>query len=419
MTGFFQGILPELYMGLQSLLVHKLRSLLTMLGMIFGVGAVVAMLSITAGAQKEMMSYIDLLGVNNIIVEAKEAVDRNELQARRLVSPGLTFRDYRAIKENVQGIEAMTPRKRFKPLKILPKTSAEPPLLIGVEPSYLIINSLRVVEGRFFNDKDNETSAPICVLGEAAKVNLLGYEPAVGKFVKINETWLQVVGVLGGQATADTDSDSGESVNRNNLVISPLNTVMRRFEDNNSYLKDEIDGVYMRVAPGTDSIETANIVRAILDSTHKDAGDYNTIVPAGLLEQRRRTSLIFSVVMLCIAGISLLVGGIGIMNIMLATVLERTKEIGIRRAIGARQADIIRQFLMEALLISMLGGLIGIAFGYTLSQVIASAAGWSTVVTTSSIAVAFGVSVGIGLLFGIYPAMQAAKLDPIEAIRYE
>jgi putative ABC transport system permease protein len=419
MGGFFQGLLPELYMGLSSLLVHKLRSLLTMLGMIFGVGAVVAMLSITAGAQKEMMSYIDLLGVNNIIVEAKEAVDRNELQARRLISPGLTFRDYRAIKENVQGIEAMTPRKRFKPLKVIPKTSAEPPMLIGVEPSYQVINSLRVAEGRFFNDKDNETSAPVCVLGEAAKVNLLGYEPAVGKFVKVNDTWLQVVGVLGEQASADSDSDGAEVMNRNNMIISPLNTVMRRFEDNNSYLKDEIDGIYMRVAPGTDSIETASIVRAILDSTHKDAGDYNTIVPAGLLEQRRRTSLIFSVVMLCIAGISLLVGGIGIMNIMLATVLERTKEIGIRRAIGARQVDIIRQFLMEALLISMLGGLIGIAFGFTLSKVIASAAGWSTVVTTSSIAVAFGVSVGIGLCFGIYPAMQAAKLDPIEAIRYE
>ncbi len=419
MKGLFQGLLPELIMGLNSLMVHKLRSLLTMLGMIFGVGAVVAMLSITAGAQKEMMSYIDLLGVNNIIVEAKESVDRNELQARRLISPGLTFRDYRAIKENVQGIEASTPRKRFKPLKILPKTTAEAPLLIGVEPSYLVINSLKVIEGRFFNDKDNDTSAPVCVLGEAAKVNLLGYEPAVGKYVKVNDTWLQVIGVLSQQATADAEMDGAEASNRNNLIISPLNTVMRRFEDNNSYLKDEIDGIYMRVAPGTDSIETAAIVRAILDSTHKDAGDYNTIVPAGLLEQRRRTSFIFSVVMLCIAGISLLVGGIGIMNIMLATVLERTKEIGIRRAIGARQVDIIRQFLMEALLISMLGGMIGIAFGFTLSKVIATAAGWSTVVTTSSIVVAFGVSVGIGLVFGIYPAMQAAKLDPIEAIRYE
>jgi putative ABC transport system permease protein len=419
MKGLFQGLIPELIMGLSSLLVHKLRSLLTMLGMIFGVGAVVAMLSITAGAQKEMMSYIDLLGVNNIIVEAKESVDRNELQARRLISPGLTFRDYRAIKENVQGLEASTPRKRFKPLKILPKTTAEAPLLIGVEPSYLVINSLKVIEGRFFNAKDNDTSAPVCVLGEAAKVNLLGYEPAVGKYVKVNDTWLQVIGVLSQQASADAEMDGAEASNRNNLIISPLNTVMRRFEDNNSYLKDEIDGIYMRVAPGTDSIETAAIVRAILDSTHKDAGDYNTIVPAGLLEQRRRTSFIFSVVMLCIAGISLLVGGIGIMNIMLATVLERTKEIGIRRAIGARQVDIIRQFLMEALLISMLGGLIGIAFGFTLSKVIAGAAGWSTVVTTSSIVVAFGVSVGIGLVFGIYPAMQAAKLDPIEAIRYE
>ena len=419
MKGLFQGILPELYMGLSSLLVHKLRSLLTMLGMIFGVGAVVAMLSITAGAQKEMMSYIDLLGVNNIIVEAKEAVDRNELQARRLVSPGLTFRDYRAIKENVQGLEASTPRKRFKPLKVLPKSAGEVPLLIGVEASYLVINSLKVTEGRFFTDKDNDTSAPVCVLGEGAKVNLLGYDPAVGKFIKVNDTWLQVIGVLSQQATSDSDGDGAEVSNRNNLIISPLNTVMRRFEDNNSYLKDEIDGIYMRVQPNADSIEISGIVRAILDSTHKDAGDYNTIVPAGLLEQRRRTSFIFSIVMLCIAGISLLVGGIGIMNIMLATVLERTKEIGIRRAIGARQVDIIRQFLMEALLISTLGGLIGIAFGFTLSKVIATAAGWSTVVTTSSIVVAFGVSVGIGLVFGIYPAMQAAKLDPIEAIRYE
>jgi len=406
-------------MGLSSLLVHKLRSLLTMLGMIFGVGAVVAMLAITAGAQKEMMSYIDLLGVNNIIIEAKEAADRNELQARRVISPGLTFRDFRAISENVQGLEALTPRKRFKPLKVLPKPSQEPPLLIGVQPNYLGINSLRMVEGRFFNEEDNSRSAPVCVLGESAKVNLLGYEPASGKYVKINDTWLQVIGVLAQQATADTDVEGLEVADRNNLVIAPLNTVMRRFEDNNSYLKDEIDGIYIKVAPNTNSVDTAGVVNAILSTTHKDAGDFNVVVPAGLLEQKRRTQFTFKVVMICIAGISLLVGGIGIMNIMLATVLERTREIGIRRAIGARQADIIRQFLTEAVLISIVGGLIGIAFGFSLSRIIAAAAGWSTVVTASSIGVAFGVSVGIGLLFGIYPAVQAAKLDPIEAIRYE
>lgn len=405
-------------MGLQSLFVHKLRSLLTMLGMIFGVGAVVSMLAITAGAQKEMMSYIDLLGVNNIIIEAKEAVDRNELQARRAVSPGLSFRDFRAISENINGIAAATPRKRFKPLKVLPKPTAEMPLLIGVTPEYFDINSLRAVDGRFFSSDDDTHSNPVCVLGESAKVNLFGYESAVGKHVKVNDVWLQVVGVLAQQATADSDTDL-EVVDRNNLVIAPLNTVMRRFEDNNSFLKDEIDGIYLKVGTGVDSIETSGIVKAILGTTHKDAGDYNVVVPAGLLEQRKRTQFTFQVVMICIAGISLLVGGIGIMNIMLATVLERTREIGIRRAIGARQKDIIRQFLTEAVLISMMGGLIGIAFGFSLSLAIAKATGWSTVVTFTSIAVAFGVSVGIGLVFGIYPAVQAARLDPIEAIRYE
>ncbi|MEP7367325.1 MAG: ABC transporter permease [Acidobacteriota bacterium] len=415
----FSGIGPELYMGLSSLLVHKLRSLLTMLGMIFGVGAVVAMLSITAGAQKDILSSIDLLGVNNILLEAKEAVDRNELQARRLISPGLTFRDFRAIAENVGGIQAITPRKRFKPQKVLPKTANEAPQLIGVEPSYLEIQSLKIVEGRFFTEEENRDSIPVCVLGESAKVNLLGYDSAVGKYVKVNDTWLQVIGVLAPQASADTEVEGLEVINRNNLIISPLNTVMRRFEDNNSYLKDEIDGIYIKVKEGTDSIETAGVVTAILTATHKDAGDFTVVVPAGLLEQRRRTLGIFNIVMICIAGISLLVGGIGIMNIMLATVLERTREIGIRRAIGAKQADIIRQFLTEAVLISIVGGLIGIAFGFSLSWIIATAAGWSTVVTTTSIAVAFTVSVGIGLLFGIYPAMQAAKLDPIEAIRYE
>jgi putative ABC transport system permease protein len=413
------GYLPELYMGLSSLLVHKLRSLLTMLGMIFGVGAVVAMLSITAGAQKEMISYIDLLGVNNIIVEAKEAVDANELQVRRAVSQGLTFRDYRAISENIQGLDALTPRKRFKPQKVLPKTSQELPLLIGVLPNFAQINSLKLVAGRFFNDEENEHSAPICVLGETAKVNLLGYDDAIGKYVKVNDLWLQVIGVLSQQATADSDVEGMESANRNNMIISPLNTVMRRFEDNTSYLKDEIDGIYMKVAAGTDSIETSNVVSAILAATHKDAGDFTVIVPAGLLKQRQQTQMIFSTVMICIAGISLLVGGIGIMNIMLATVLERTREIGVRRAIGARQSDIVRQFLTEAVLISIVGGLIGLIFGFSLSRVIASLAGWSTEVTSGSIVVAFGVSVSIGLLFGIYPAVQAAKLDPIEAIRYE
>jgi putative ABC transport system permease protein len=416
----FGHVLPELKMGLASLFAHKLRSLLTMLGMIFGVGAVVAMLSITAGAQKQMMSFIDQLGVNNIIVDAHEAVDRNELQAVRAVSPGMSLRDYRAIQENVQGLAAITPRKKFKLQKVLPKTANEAPTLVGVYPSFQEINSLKLNDGgRFFTEDEDRDSAPVCVLGEAAKVSLFGYTDALGKYVKANDTWLQVIGVLKSQSSNDTDTSAIESLDRNNMIIAPFNTVMRRFEDQTSYLKDEIDGIYMKVQPNIDSIETSNVVSALLAATHKDAGDYTVTVPAGLLEQRKQTQFIFNIVMICIAGISLLVGGIGIMNIMLATVLERTREIGIRRAIGARQADIVRQFLTEAIMISIAGGLIGIAFGFALSQIIASAAGWSTVVTTSSIAIAFGVSVFIGLLFGIYPAVQAAKLDPIEAIRYE
>jgi putative ABC transport system permease protein len=181
------GYLPELYMGLSSLLVHKLRSLLTMLGMIFGVGAVVAMLSITAGVEKEMLAMIDQLGVNNIIIESREATDPNELQQVRAISPGMTFRDYRAIAENTPGIEAITPRKRFKPQKVLPKTSQELPQLIGVLPNYKEINNLKVVAGRFFDEGENLRSEAVCVLGEAAKVNLLGFDDAIGKYVKINE----------------------------------------------------------------------------------------------------------------------------------------------------------------------------------------------------------------------------------------
>jgi len=303
---------------------------------------------------------------------------------------------------------------------VLPKSDQDLPTLIGVLPNYTDIYTISMLEGRFFTEDENVRSAPVCVLGEKAKIGMLGYDAAVGKYVKINDVWLQVIGVMAPQATADSGVEGGvQTDDRNNIVVAPLNSVMRRFEDNNSYLKDEIDGIFLRVDSNADPIETGDVVRAILTASHKEAGDFSVLIPAGLLAQRQQQQFIFEVVMICIAGISLLVGGIGIMNIMLATVLERTREIGIRRAIGARQRDIVRQFLIEAVLISIVGGLIGIAAGFGSSRIIALIAEWPTVVTFTSIAVAFGVSVFIGLLFGIYPAMQAAKLDPIEAIRYE
>jgi putative ABC transport system permease protein len=411
--------LPDLAFGLENLASHKLRSLLTMLGMIFGVAAVVAMLSIGAGAQQKVMAFIEQLGVRNLIVEAKEARNDQELQKVRKISPGLTLRDYQIIRQNVSDIKEATPRKRFTPTKILPKPQQDAPVVYGVEPSYLEIGHLRVTEGRFFDASDNAAAAPVCVLGAAAKDSLFGASQAVGEYIKLNEMWCHVIGIAGPQLAPESDVSGVRTEDMNNLVYAPLNSVLYRLEDSQSWLKDEIDGMYLHLASTDTSVSNAEVVRGILNSSHHDAGDFSVIVPAELLAQQKRTEQLFNTVMVAIASISLLVGGIGIMNIMLAAILERTREIGVRRAIGARRWDIIRQFVIEATLISFAGGLLGVVVGFAMSQLIAWLAGWSTVVTISSILLAFVVSISVGLIFGIYPAVKAARLDPVEAIRYE
>jgi len=411
--------LPDLAFGLENLASHKLRSLLTMLGMIFGVAAVVAMLSIGAGAQQKVMAFIEQLGVRNLIVEAKEARNEQELQKVRKNSPGLTLSDYQIIRQNVADIQDATPRKRFTPTKILPKPQQDTPVVYGVEPNYLQIGHLRVTEGRFFDASDNAAAAPVCVLGAAAKDGLFGASQAVGEYVKLNEMWCHVIGIAGPQLAPESDVSGVRAEDMNNLVYAPLNSVLYRLEDSQSWLKDEIDGMYLHLASTDTSVTNAEVVRGILNSSHHDAGDFSVIVPAELLAQQKRTEQLFNTVMVAIASISLLVGGIGIMNIMLAAILERTREIGVRRAIGARRWDIIRQFVIEATLISFAGGLLGVVVGFAMSQLIAWLAGWSTVVTISSILLAFVVSISVGLIFGIYPAVKAARLDPVEAIRYE
>ena len=411
--------LPDLAFGLENLASHKLRSLLTMLGMIFGVAAVVAMLSIGAGAQQKVMAFIEQLGVRNLIVEAKEARNEQELQKVRKNSPGLTLKEYQIIRQNVSDIQEATPRKRFTPTKILPKPQQDTPVVYGVEPSYLQIGHLRVTEGRFFDASDNAASAPVCVLGAAAKDSLFGASQAVGEYIKLNEMWCHVIGIAGPQLAPESDVSGVRTEDMNNLVYAPLNSVLYRLEDSQSWLKDEIDGMYLHLASVDTSVTDAEVVRGILNSSHHDAGDFSVIVPAELLAQQKRTEQLFNTVMVAIASISLLVGGIGIMNIMLAAILERTREIGVRRAIGARRSDIVRQFVIEATLISFAGGLLGVVFGFAMSRLIAWLAGWSTVVTMSSILLAFLVSISVGLIFGIYPAVKAARLDPVEAIRYE
>jgi putative ABC transport system permease protein len=410
---------PDLLQGVENLRMRKLRSLLTMLGMIFGVAAVVSMLSIGAGAQKQVMAYIEQLGVHNLIVEAKEAADEQTLQKIRRVSPGLTFQDLRVIRTNVSGIVESTARKRVAPSKMIPKPGEDVPVVYGVSPAYQQIASLRVVAGRFFEANADDRAAPVCVLGQGAKANLFGPQDAVGQYVKVGDQWFHVVGVTGAQLTSQTNLPGLPAQDMNNLIYVPLNAAVYRLADVNSRQKDEIDGIYLKLGDGADSIAVADLVRGILSASHHNAGDFSVIVPAELLAEQRRTQRIFDMVMVAIASISLLVGGIGIMNIMLASILERTREIGVRRAVGARQADIIRQFLVEALLISWVGGLIGVAFGFGISRLIAWLAGWSTIVTANSILLAFLVSASVGLVFGVYPATKAARLDPVEALRYE
>jgi putative ABC transport system permease protein len=411
--------LPDLAMGLANLRDHKLRSLLTMLGMIFGVAAVVAMLSIGAGAQQKVMAFIEQLGIRNLIVYAKESPNWQVFQKVRRLSPGLTLTDYDVIRKNLPDIEQGTPRKRFEPSKVLPKPQQEPPILYGVQPAYLTISGLLVTDGRFFDDSEEASAAPVCVLGAAAKDSLFGTTTAVGDYVKLNEQWYHVVGVVGPQLAAQGDTGGVQNEDLNNIIYAPLNSVRLRMEDSESGRKDEVDALYLRLTSANSSAINAEIVRSVLNSSHHGAGDFSVIVPAELLAEQKRTEQLFNTVMVAIASISLLVGGIGIMNIMLAAILERTREIGVRRAVGATQRDIVRQFVVEAVLISFAGGLVGIVLGFAMSELIAWFAGWSTVVTAGSILLALIVSISVGLVFGIYPAMKAARLDPVEAIRYE
>ncbi len=411
--------LPDLRLGLENLLLHKLRSLLTMLGMIFGVAAVISMLSIGAGAQQQVMAFIEQLGVRNLIVEAKEASDWDELQKVRKTSPGLTFQDARVIRAGVSGLVASTPRKRFVPSKLVPKPQRDMPTVYGVEPGYQQIAGLRVVAGRFFDAGENERAAAVCVLGQGAREALFGLREVVGEWVKVNEQWFRVIGVAGPQLSAPAAVEGLAAQDVNNLIYVPLLAAIFRLEDGRSDLKDEIDGIYLQLQSAAETLATSGVVRGILNVSHRDASDFGVVVPAELLAEQQRTQRVFDMVMVAIASISLLVGGIGIMNIMLASILERTREIGVRRAVGARQSDIIRQFLIEAVLISVVGGVMGIGFGFGISRLIAWLAGWSTIVTVTSILLAFLVSVAVGLVFGIYPAAKAARLDPVEAIRYE
>ncbi len=415
----YQQWVRDVQLGLQNLMLHGLRSLLTMLGMIFGVAAVVAMLSIGAGARQKVMALIEQMGVRNLIVDAKETTEWQAHQKMRKISPGLTLEDYRVILDDVGGIQASTPRRRVNPSKTIPKSQQDVPAVFGVEPQYQQIAGLHLLSGRFYDRQDEDHAASVCVLGIAAKFNLFGAANPIGQYVKVNEQWFRVIGIVSPQLSAQTDVAGVPAEDPNNVIYIPFRSAILRLEDSYSEVRDEIDGIYLNLRENIDMTGAAQVVSAVLNSSHHGASDFSVIVPAELLAEQQRTERLFNAVMVAIASISLFVGGIGIMNIMLASILERTREIGLRRAVGAQQSDIIRQFVVEATTISFTGGTLGIIFGFILSRLIAWLAGWSTIVTASSIALAFLVSISVGLIFGIYPALKAARLDPVDAIRYE
>jgi putative ABC transport system permease protein len=406
----------ELMLAVKNLWEQKTRTLLTALGIIFGVGAVIGMLAIGAGARAESLRFIEQLGVHNLLVESKPALSEQELQQRRRSSPGLTERDVRILESNLDSLRLISARRSMHPMRIFPKPPQNLPELYGVRPAYADIHNWKFAEGHSFDARSDRACEPVAVLGESAKIALLGYGSAVNQFVKINDTWLRVIGVLQSQISS---GGGVQAQDPNQVVYVPLNTFQYRFFDVGGNFKDELDGVDISLKDAADSSAAARVVNAILDSTHHDAGDFTITIPAELLAEQRRSQAIFTYVMVAIAAISLLVGGIGIMNIVLATVLERTREIGIRRATGAKRRDIVRQFLIESILISMGGGLVGIAFGYFLAWLIAVTAEWKTIVSPFSLLIAFGVSVTVGIVFGIYPARKASQVDPIEALRYE
>ena len=410
LTSHFRFLNEEqLRISIEGVLNHKLRSLLTILGIIFGVAAVISMLAIGEGARRKTMSQIQSLGLQNIIVQQKESEDNSDDEDSQTL---LNLGDVEAIKAIVPGLVSAAPVIE-RDYEAMYKSRTADITLTGTYPEYLKMMNLRVASGGSFSAYDNKTYQRVCILGSQAAKDLFLVEDPLGKMVKINGIWFRVVGVLHYQPKGIAGT---QEVDLNSNIFAPINSVNVRFDRGSEH---ELEQIVIQLQTESPIMATANLVDQILYRRHNEVKNYSLIVPEQLLQQSEETQKIFNIVMGAIAGISLLVGGIGIMNIMLASVLERTREIGIRRSLGATRLDVMNQFLTEALILSLLGGLIGIGFGYALALSITFYSDWDTAISIWSVLLSFGVSSGVGIIFGYYPAKQAANLNPIEALRYE
>jgi putative ABC transport system permease protein len=400
----------------RDLVRQKMRTFLTMLGMIFGVGAVISMLSIGAGAEADALELIDSMGLRNIIVREKE-VDDEDLYTMRERSLGLSLRDLDGVSRVVPDIAWSTVRKRIKADRVLSPDGRSEGQVLGVGTEYFRLLNLEIDRGASFDDEEELSYRRVAVLGYRAARDLFASVDPIGQPIKINGVWFTVIGTLQSQNLAKESFQGVEIDSGDTSVFVPITSALKMFD--RGTLESELDELVLQMKPEA-SIEQASVlVFQTLRELHGGELDFTLVVPQELLAQSQRTRAIFNIVMGGIAGISLLVGGIGIMNIMLASVLQRTREIGVRRAVGARRRDILSQFLFEAVLISMIGGAIGVVMGLSIAWGVARFSDMNTLVSGLSIALSFMFSLAVGVVFGTYPARNAARLDPIDALRYE
>ena len=441
---------------------NKLKSMLTALGIIFGVAAVIAMLAIGKGAKQEIMDQMKMVGVNNILInpivedKSSSSSEDTEKQSKKF-SRGLSMLDVEAIRETLPSVKRISPEISFNSVAMMNgvKYSAK---LVGVSNDYFFLYNLPLVSGAVFNDYQEENGIQVCIIGANIRAKFFSKIDPIGQYIKFNGIWLKVIGVLQKTNVSLTGfEEKGVNVYNDNIYI-PIQTMLMRFQNRalvNTKLVSEassnmmimggpggmgmsrvvvsssdastnaetnynqLDRIVVQVTETEQLNPTTEILSRMLTRRHTGVKDFEITVPELLLKQQERTKDIFNIVLGVIASISLLVGGIGIMNIMYASVMERIKEIGTRMAIGAKKMDIVVQFLSEAVLISVSGGFIGIFFGVIMAKLIEQIAGIMTIVSFFSIFIAFGVSAAVGVVFGYQPAKRASEKDPIESLRYE
>ena len=434
---------------------NKLRAGLTSLGILFGVASVIAMLAIGKGAEQEILEQMRLLGSNNIIItpleEQKEGDAKEEKDEKQIkkFTPGLTYQDAESIRRVVPHVET-TSGEIVLNLMITREGKRRSGKLVGVDTTYFRLNNMALTMGSWFTPQQVAYGRPVAIIGRGVRTRFFTTEDPIGKPIKVGEVWLTVVGVLDDRAVSNETAQRLGIRDANMDVYAPIHTTLTRYRNrakvtqrdielaartDNFQPQDEVkededarserlnrnqlDKIIVRIDDSRFVPSAADMIRRMLTRRHNTVVDFEITVPELLLKQEQRTKTIFNVVLGAIASISLIVGGIGIMNIMLASILERIREIGVRRAMGATQKDILFQFLAEAVLISVAGGVAGILVGGGLSLGIEQVAGIKTIVSYVSVFVAFGVSFSVGVLFGIVPAYRAARQDPVVCLRYE